>query len=132
MGGKRKAGRPASTWSERDIEQFKSLCAIFCTEAEICSVMGVSDKTLVGLINRYLYEDITGHKQGKNDLPVTFVEAFERYSATGRASLRREQFKVAKEGSTTMLIWLGKQHLNQSERIEQTVAEVPYVVDDIG
>ena len=132
MGGKRKTGRPASTWSERDIEQFKSLCAIFCTEAEICSVMGVSDKTLVNLINRYLYEDITGHKQGKNDPPVTFTEAFERYSATGKASLRREQFKVAKEGSTTMLIWLGKQHLNQSERIEQTVAEVPYVVDDIG
>lgn len=132
MGGKRKTGRPVSTWSERDIEQFKSLCAIFCTEAEICSVMGVSDKTLVRLINRYLYEDIIGHKQGKNDPPVTFIEAFERYSATGKASLRREQFKVAKEGSTTMLIWLGKQHLNQSERIEQTVAEVPYVVDDIG
>ena len=132
MGGKRKAGRPAITWSERDIEQFKSLCAIFCTEAEICSVMGVSDKTLVSLINRYLYEDIIGHKQGKNDPPVMFTEAFERYSATGKASLRREQFKVAKEGSTTMLIWLGKQHLNQSERIEQTVAEVPYVVDDIG
>lgn len=35
--------------------------------------------------------------------------------------LRREQYKAAMGGNTTMLIWLGKQLLGQSDKSEQTV-----------
>jgi hypothetical protein len=47
-------------------------------------------------------------------------------------SLRRAQFKAAKEGNVTMLIWLGKQRLGQknepiqsggSDRLKELIAE---------
>ena len=39
-----------------------------------------------------------------------------------KTSLRRWQLKAAKAGNVAMLIWLGKQYLEQSDKIEQTVA----------
>ena len=38
-------------------------------------------------------------------------------------SLRRKQYELALEGDRTMLIWLGKQHLGQSEPYKKTEAE---------
>lgn len=39
-----------------------------------------------------------------------------------KASLKRRQFiKAVKEGNTTMLIWLGKQHLGQRDNMDSTV-----------
>jgi hypothetical protein len=35
---------------------------------------------------------------------------------TGKASLRRMQFKAAEDGNVTMLIWLGKQFLGQKDQ----------------
>lgn len=37
---------------------------------------------------------------------------------TGKMSLRRKQLEVAKSGNVTMLIWLGKQYLGQSDKQE--------------
>ena len=46
----------------------------------------------------------------------TWDEAFERYAAEGRASLRRKQFEMAVDnGSIPMLIFLGKNYLGQSD-----------------
>jgi len=41
----------------------------------------------------------------------------------GSTSIRRMQFKKAMEGDTTMLIWLGKQKLGQTDKryIDQTI-----------
>ena len=38
----------------------------------------------------------------------------------GKISLRRAQFEKALNGNVVMQIWLGKQHLDQKEKIEQT------------
>ena len=38
----------------------------------------------------------------------------------GRISLRRAQFEKALSGNVVMQIWLGKQHLDQRDKIEQT------------
>ena len=35
------------------------------------------------------------------------------------ASLRRKQYEIAIAGNPTMLIWLGKQFLGQSDKIQQ-------------
>jgi hypothetical protein len=42
--------------------------------------------------------------------------------AVGRMSLRRKQWKAAEDGNTTMLVWLGKQYLGQSDKSEVTGA----------
>jgi hypothetical protein len=51
---------------------------------------------------------------------MTYAAYFEQKAAKGRISLRRKQFEVAQGGNVTMLIWLGKQHLEQAEKVEQT------------
>lgn len=119
---KNKGGRPAVKWTDRDVTQFKVLCSQFNTEKDICAIMGVTDKTLVKLINDYLYEDITGHKRRGTAKKIGFSDAFEKYAANGRMSLRREQFRLAMNGDRGMLIWLGKQYLGQMEQPETSVS----------
>ena len=94
MGRKRK---------EIDIEKLKKLCAIQCTRDEVCFFFDISDETL----NTRLREAGYG----------SFKSFFEKYSADGKISLRRIQFKLA-EKSSAMAIWLGKQYLGQREPIQ--------------
>lgn len=111
-------GRPKIVWGVKECEMFKALCAQFNTEEDICAVMGVDNETLVRLINDHLYEEITGHKRRGKAKRIGFSQAFKKFSANGRMSLRREQYKLAISGDRTMLIWLGKQHLGQSDNPE--------------
>ena len=99
-----RTGRPPIDWDDRDLRTFEGLCAINCTQTEICSVMNVSDKTLNRLLRKYY--------------KMTFSDCFKRFSASGIISLRRKQFEVATGGSVPMLIWLGKQYLNQKDKSE--------------
>ena len=82
-------------------KQFESLCAIQCTQEEICNVLNVTDKTLTRWCN--------------DTYDMSFSEIYEQKRDIGRMSLRRNQFKLAESGNTTMQIWLGKQVLKQSE-----------------
>ena len=90
--------RPKKRISQK---QFESLCAIQCTKEEICDVLDVTEKTL----NNWCKE-IYG---------TSFSLVFNQKRALGKASLRRNQWKLAEKGNSTMLIWLGKQILKQSE-----------------
>ena len=60
---------------------------------------------------------------------MSFAEAFKKYSDKGKMSLRRTQFKLA-ERSASMAIWLGKQMLDQEDRITVETIEQS-VIDDI-
>ena len=98
-------------WDAEQIRQFKELCGIFCTQDEICRVMGVTPEQLDKLLNRHLREEVCG-RAGQR---ICFDEAFARFSAGGRESLRRKQFELAMEGDKSMLVWLGKQYLGQKD-----------------
>lgn len=88
---------------EIDSEQFKKLCAIQCTEEEIASWF----KCSVDTIERFC----------KREYKLSFAESFKMFSADGKISLRRTQFKMA-EHNCSMAIWLGKQYLGQKEQQE--------------
>lgn len=77
-----------------DEELLKKLCTILCTDSEMAAILGVSVDTLV---NRYS-DRIKEWKEG------------------GKMSLRRAQYQLAMKGNMGMLIWLGKQHLGQSDK----------------
>ncbi len=96
---KDKGGRPKY---EIDYKVLDSLCGILCTGEEIAAILCVDYETL----NRRLREE--GN--------VGFKEYFKKKSSNGKASLRRKQFKTALDGNTTMLVWLGKQHLDQKDQ----------------
>lgn len=89
-------------------QQFESLCYIQCTQEEICSVLNVCTDTL---------ESWCQSTYGKH-----FSEVFKEKRQGGRASLRRNQWKLA-EKNATMAIFLGKQYLGQKDVVEQTVSQ---------
>jgi hypothetical protein len=97
-GGKRpQAGRKPV---KIDLEQVEKLAAIQCTEAEIASVLGVSERT------------IERRKQQPD-----FAEAMARGKARGRVSLRRNLWSLANKGQPAANIFLAKNLLGYKDYI---------------
>lgn len=90
---------------EIDKTEFEKLCGIQCTEEEICAWFGVTDKTLSSWCKRTYGQ--------------SFSETFRQKRGIGRIALRRAQFQLMKKNAT-MAIWLGKQWLGQTDKVEQT------------
>lgn len=99
-----------------DKRQFETLCSILCTEEEICSFFSCSHDTL----NRWC----------KDNYNCTFEETRKKKSSIGKISLRRIQFKQA-ESNPSMAIWLGKQILGQSEKVEQEISDKIEFINDV-
>lgn len=97
-------GRPRI---EIKAEQFEYLCSIMCTEEDIAGVFQCSVDTICNWC--------------KEHYGLTFSEVYKNFTAQGKMSLRRFQFKLA-ERNPTMAIWLGKQYLGQTDKQEVTVA----------
>lgn len=89
-------------------------CTLQCTGEEVAALLNIDYDTL----NRRITQDYVDG-DGNPLFPKGFTDFFKKYSAQGRASLRREQFKTALNGNATMQIWLGKQYLGQTEKVEQ-------------
>ncbi len=91
------AGRPRKTkepTSGKNISELvESLAKIGCTNKEIAAVCAVSDDTITR----------------------NFADSLEKGRQGGKASLRRMQWMAAQGGNATMLIWLGKNMLGQSD-----------------
>jgi hypothetical protein len=87
-----------------DYKLVKSLAGIGCTDREIAAVTG------------FCHEWIC--KRKKTDAKLR--EAIEQGRENGKATLRRMQWSAATKGNPTMLIWLGKQMLEQRDKTEHT------------
>lgn len=81
---------------EIDPKQVEKLAKIGCSYAEIAAVMNCSADTLE---RRFAVAIKDGHEHRNS-------------------SLRRKQYQIAMTGHPTMLIWLGKQFLGQSDKNE--------------
>ena len=55
-----------------------------------------------------------------------YAETMAEGKQKARASIRRKQFELAMKGNVTMLIWLGKNMLGQSDKLEQFKADEPF------
>jgi hypothetical protein len=92
-----------------NFEEAKRAASIGCTKSEIASLLGISTRTWE---NRLAQDAI-------------LAEQIEQAADEGRASLRRMQWRRAEMGSDMMLIWLGKNLLDQTgDRSDQAVAQV--------
>lgn len=88
---------------ELDTEQFEKLCALQCTEEEICGWFSITDKTLDAWCKRTYgrsYSEVYAEKRG-----------------LGKISLRRMQWHLA-EKNASMAIFLGKNYLGQKDSVE--------------
>lgn len=79
---------------------------IQCTEEEMAAVLDVSADTLERWVKR---------TYGRR-----FAEVYAEKRAGGKASLRRNQWKLA-ETNPTMAIFLGKNYLGQTDKKEEKV-----------
>jgi len=110
---------------EIDWKLVSNLLRIQCTGEEIAGAVGCSYDTL--------------ERACKREQEMSFAEYSEQKRAEGRASLRRNQWKAAENGNPTMLVWLGKQMLGQTDVIRQdntssdgSMAQKPTVVNVMG
>ena len=87
---KSKGGRPKL---EIDEDLVYKLAVIHCTPKEIASIVGCSQDTIRG----------------------RFSDILAKGRAEGKQRLRRKQIEVAMQGNATMLVWLGKNILGQSD-----------------
>lgn len=93
----------AAAWTYEHVEQFKSLCGIFCTRQECAVVLNMDGGELDEFIAAAFPET------------PTWDEAFELFSGMGRANIRRKQYELAMNGDKRMLIFLGKNYLGQAD-----------------
>jgi hypothetical protein len=84
--------------TEIDRKRVEALAGIGCTVAEMGVELGCS----------------------REILERRFAASIEKGRAAARASLRRMQWQAAQKGSAAMLIWLGKQILDQNDKREVT------------
>jgi hypothetical protein len=86
-----------------DWEQFDKLCGLQCTQVEIASWFDCSVDTIERAVKR--------------EKKTSFADYYDLKRGKGRISLRRRQWEVAMQGNVSMLIWLGKQYLGQSDQV---------------
>lgn len=92
-----------------DVKQFENLCGLQCTKEEIAAFFNCSEDT----IDRFC----------KREYGESFAVVFHRKRGMGKISLRRKQWKLA-DKNASMAIWLGKQFLDQTDKIEATISEI--------
>lgn len=97
--------RIAIDWAE-----FDKLCFIQCSEREIAQWFECSVDTI----------DRACHREKK----MGFADYSLEKRGRGRISLRRQQFEVAMKGNVGMLIWLGKNYLDQTDKMETSNKEL--------
>lgn len=97
-----RTGRPKKNI---DKDQFEKLCKLQCTIDEVCGFFEVCPDTLEKWCRRTYGKD------------MTFSKVFKEKRSGGMISLRKAQFKLA-EKSAAMAIWMGKQYLGQTDKLE--------------
>lgn len=95
-----------------DLAALEKLGQLQCTQPEIAAFFGVCLRT----IERKMQED-------------KYRNAYDKGKGNGLTSLRRAQFRAAVEdGNPTMLVWMGKQLLNQKDRSETESKQYTYTM----
>lgn len=81
-----------------DLSLIEKLAAIHCNNKEIASTVGCDPSLL-----------------SKRNYSIIIQKGKER----GKASLRKKMWETAHGGNVSMMIWLSKQYLGMSEKIEE-------------
>ena len=92
-------GRPRKPINKGELEK---LCGIQCTIEEIAGWFNCHEDTIRRFCER--------------EYGMKFHEVYDKFSANGKISIRRTQFRIAEDGNATMAIWLGKQYLGQTDK----------------
>lgn len=92
------AGRPKIKIDWKEVDKYL-ICG--CSGAQVAASLGICDDTLF--------------KRCIEEKKMNFSDYSAKKRQKGNALLHATQFQVARSGNTSMLIWLGKQRLEQKE-----------------
>jgi hypothetical protein len=106
-----KVGRPKWELSDDDFNQLIKMAEICCTQEEICGIYGICADTLDARLKERGFDN--------------FSDFYKRHAGKGKMSLRRLQWQSAQDGSVPMQIWLGKNWLGQTDKVESEILELP-------
>jgi len=110
----KKMGRPIL---EIDWETFQKLLEYQASLEEVAAWFKMSPDTVETRV--------------KEKFNRTFSDVSKEFRGVGKLSLRRKQFQEAMKGNTKLLIWLGKQYLEQRDKREDTVNITNYSDDEL-
>lgn len=96
-------GRPAA---DIDWDYLDELLEAWCDGTGIASIFGISEHTLYNAV--------------REQYGVTFSEYKQQKRLSGNDMLRWKQHQMALEGETSMLVWLGKNRLDQTDKKQVT------------
>ena len=100
---KSKAGRPQVRVDWNTVGKYLQAQ---CSATGIAGLLGISVDTL--------------YKACKRDNKINFTVFSEQKKSEGKELLRMKQFQTAMTGNVPMGIWLGKQYLEQKDRLDHT------------
>ncbi len=100
-GAHKTVARPKGTEIKLNPEQIEKFAQIGATQKEMAWLLGISTGTLESRLQRPIYR-----------------AALERGQGNLAMSLKRKQVEMALAGDRTMLVWLGKNYLGQSDKLD--------------
>lgn len=92
---------------EIDWSQVDKYLKAQCDGVGIAGILGIHPNTL--------------YAKCEEDNKLSFSEYSQIKKAEGKELLRQKQMEVALDGDKTMLVWLGKQYLEQSDKVSQNI-----------
>lgn len=110
MANKKRITKPGQT-AEINWEVVEAVCEYGATLNEVAERIGVHPCT------------IERHIRDKFD--CTFKEYRDRRAGLTVLKLRQKQIEVALKGNVSMLIWLGKNLMGQTDKVESSEKELP-------
>ena len=94
---------PSKPMTDVDYERAKGAAAVMATATEIAMMLGMDKATLDIRLKERGYDNFTDFKR--------------QHRMIGKVSLRRAQFaKALHDRNSALLIWLGKQYLDQKDQ----------------
>ena len=101
--------RPASAQAAINKDELEKLMRLYPSEKEASDWFDVSYKSLQRFI--------------KTNFKCSFVQLRDKSFTKTRIAIKRKQIEkaLAGNGDNTMLIWVGKQYLGQSDKMEQNL-----------
>lgn len=108
------AGRPKANIDWKIVDKYLQAQ---CNSQGIASILGIAEDTL--------------RRRCEIDHNMNYSEYCRLKKESGLEMLRAKQYSTAMAGDKTMLVWLGKQYLDQSEshRVDSSISVT--IVDDI-
>lgn len=94
--------RPPTESNKIDKDELEKLMKLYPSEQEASDWFGVNPKTLIRFIRKHF--------------KCSFVQLRDKSFTKTKIAIKRAQIDKALKGDNTMLIWVGKQYLDQREK----------------